>query len=167
MTESRYEKYVVRKPAKLTPDYKEVITEGKFEYEGNDTGPMVWVSRTFFKDTPVICESGIISGDIEVGVTQDIVIPHTDDSANMFFFLGTDPKDPLDLGAEAEFWLGEGETLEIIHINSSSCVYVPPHVAHFPLIWKNVKRPVVFFVVWCQGERTRPQVISLAGRPVK
>ena len=165
MTESRYEKYVIRKPARLTSDYGEVIPEGKIEFNGFDTGPMVWVSRSFFKNTDIICESGIISGDGKVGVGPRGLIPHTDDSANMFFFLGTDPKDPLDLGAEAEFWLGEGETLEKVLINTLSCVYVPPNVAHFPLIWKNVRRPVVFFVVWCQGERTKPQVISLVGRP--
>jgi hypothetical protein len=158
---------VVRKPARLTADYHEVIPKGKMEFKGADTGPLIWVSETFFKNLPFICESGIISADIAVGVGSNKLIPHTDDSANLFFFLGTDPKDPLDLGAEAEFWLGEGETLQKILIKTSACVYVPPHLAHFPLIWKNVKRPVTFFVLWCQGERTAPQVISLAGRPTQ
>ena len=167
MAESKNGVIVIRKPARLTADYGEIIPQGKIEFKAADTGPLIWVSRTFFKDFDFICESGIISADIAVGVGSSKLIPHTDDSANLFFFLGTDPKNPLDLGADAEFWMGDGENLEKIIINSTSCVYVPPHIAHFPLIWRNVKRPAVFFVIWLQGERTPPQKISLAGRPNK
>jgi hypothetical protein len=166
MGESRYEKYVVRKPARLTPDYGEAVPEKMPDFKGMaDTGPLVWVSRSFFKNLDFICESGIISADIAVGVGSSKLIPHTDESDNLFFFLGTDPNDPMDLGAEAEFYLGEGDTLEKILIDTSACVFVPKGVAHFPLIWKNVKRPVVFFVVWCQGERTAPIPVNMAGRP--
>jgi uncharacterized RmlC-like cupin family protein len=62
-------------------------------------------------------------------------------------FLGTDPKDPQDLGAEVEFWIGEGDDQEKIVFTTSSSIYVPPGVAHFPQIWRNVRRPVFTVVV--------------------
>jgi hypothetical protein len=95
--------------------------------------------------------------------------PHKhDDFDELFLFMGTNPKDVSDLGAEAEFWLGEGEELERVVINTSACVYVPAGLAHFPLTWKNVKRPCVFVVVSCSPfdpSSQRQEPASLEGRP--
>jgi hypothetical protein len=39
-------------------------------------------------------------------------------------------------------------------INTSSAVYVPAGLAHFPQIWKNVRRPVMTMVIMpTTGER--------------
>ncbi|MGD9159342.1 MAG: hypothetical protein PVG39_13095 [Desulfobacteraceae bacterium] len=51
------------------------------------------------------------------------------------------------LGAEIEFWLGQGDEMEKVIINTSSAVYVPAGPAHFPQIWKNVTRPVMTMVI--------------------
>ncbi|MGD9118620.1 MAG: hypothetical protein PVJ08_07825, partial [Dehalococcoidia bacterium] len=65
----------------------------------------------------------------------------------IFYFLGTNPEDPSDLGAEVEFWLGDGEETEKMVINSPSALYVPPEVPRFPIRWKNLKRPCIFGVI--------------------
>ena len=50
--------------------------------------------------------------------------------------------------------LGQGDEMEKILINTSSAVYVPAGLAHFPQIWKNVTRPVMTMVIMpTTGER--------------
>ena len=65
----------------------------------------------------------------------------------IFLFLGTDPDDTGYLGAEIEFWLGEGDDLEKIKLDTSSGVYVPPGVGHFPLICRNVESKIMMMVI--------------------
>jgi hypothetical protein len=91
-------------------------------------------------------EYGLVTGDTEIG-TGKVFGAHKHNYGEIFLFLGTNAKDTHSLGAEAEFWLGEGEELEKIQFTTSSSVYVPPGVAHFPLIWRNVKRPVMMVVI--------------------
>jgi hypothetical protein len=80
--------------------------------------------------------------------------PHKHDYEEIFLFLGTDPDDTGKLGAEIEFWLGEGDDLEKVVITTSSAVYVPAGLAHFPQVWKNVRRPVMTMVIMpTTGER--------------
>jgi hypothetical protein len=154
MAETKYEKYVLRKPLVRKEDGKLGVIE-EIQMEGlADTGPLVWCSPELKEKPEILVESGIISGDISVltGTRPGVFKPHKhDDHGEIFCFIGTNPNDPTDLGAEAEFCLGEGEEQEKILINTSSRVYVPPGVTHFPLTWKNVKRPVIFFVVSHRG----------------
>jgi hypothetical protein len=173
MAKSRYEKYTIRKP-NIMLGSKEVAVD-KIETKGKpDTGPIVWISNELITEACARLESGIISKDLVVGTGQPGSFkPHKHENfAEIFTFLGTNPDDPLELGAEAEFWLGEGETLEKVVITTSTSVYVPAGVAHFPLVWKNVKRPCMFIVVACHGPekgatgKNAPVAASLKGRPV-
>ena len=152
MVVSKYEKYIIRRPAIMGKDGKlefpnRINTEGKV-----DTGPLVWRSPELMKETNSYVEHGIISGDVVVGEDRPggIEISHKHDNfSEIFLFVGTNPNDPTDLGAEAEFCLGEGEEQEKILINTSSSIYVPPGMAHFPLTWKKVKRPCILVVARC------------------
>jgi len=175
MAESRYEKYICRLPAvmnegadgsvgelvpsKITPETVRtgVVEAGKII----DTGPMVWCSKTHFAEATEVVESGLITGDCLVRVP-----PHKHATYNeLFMFLGTNPDDPLDLGAEATFWLGEDDELEGVKLTTTASVFVPAGIAHFPIEWKNVKRPCVFIVVmFNQLERVLVPV-SMKGRP--
>jgi uncharacterized RmlC-like cupin family protein len=148
MAASRYEKYVVRRPAIVTGDNKDLIPETDDIPVSStvDTGPRVMFSPDRVKEANSIIEYGIISGDVTIGdgyVTE----PHKHDYEEIFLFLGTDPKNTSDLGAEVEFWLGEGEEREKVVFTTSSSIYIPPGVAHFPQVWKNVKRPVMTIVI--------------------
>jgi hypothetical protein len=170
MPESRYERYIIRRPAVIGKGGRLLIPE-KIDLTGKvDTGPLVWVGSKIILESKVGLESGIISGDFTVGTgVGGTLAPHKhDDFDEMFLFMGTNPRDASDLGAEAEFWLGEGDELEKIEIKTSTCVFVPAGLAHFPLTWKNVKRPCIFVVVSCSPfdpSTQRQEPASLEGRP--
>lgn len=152
MVVSRWEKYIVRKPAvitRVTPErvFVEVPKGEKIPAQSRvDTGPLVIFSDDFLKDATTKVEYGFIMGDTEIGTGRGFGA-HKHNYGEIFLFLGTNPKDTTCLGAEAEFWLGEGEELAKVRFNTSSSVYVPPGVAHFPLIWSNVKNPVMMVVI--------------------
>jgi hypothetical protein len=171
MPESRYAQYVIKKPAIIGEGGNLVIPD-KLDLAGKlDTGPLVWVGKQIIPRAVAGLESGIISGDITVGTGTDgnRLEPHKhNDFDEMFLFMGTNPDDVEDLGAEVEFWLGEGDELEKVEINTCACVFVPAGLAHFPLTWKNVKRPCVFVIVSCSPfdpSTQRQEPASREGRP--
>ena len=170
MAASEFEKYVVRKPAVFHGFLQQAVPEKIDMKDRVDTGPLIWVSRKLIEGSAVGVESGVITGDIVVGGGKDGGLgPHYhEDFDEIFLFLGSNFEDIHDLGAEAEFWLGEGDGLEKIEINSSACVYVPAGLAHFPIVWKNVKRPCIFFVVVCtefEPGSYKQVPVSAEGRP--
>jgi hypothetical protein len=158
MAESKFEKYIVRKPAvvvRVGDDYVDEIPKTDKIPVMNDvnTGPRVIFSNDLIPNAKTKIEYGYITGDTAVGTGEDFV-PHKHNYEEIFLFLGTDPQDTAKLGAEVEFWLGEGDELEKAVFTTSSAVYVAPGVAHFPQIWKNVKRPVMTMVIMpTTGER--------------
>ncbi|MBN1413120.1 MAG: hypothetical protein JW969_19935 [Spirochaetales bacterium] len=171
MVTSRYEKNILRKPAIRSKSGKlefpvKIDTRGLV-----DTGPLVWQTSEG-EDADVFVEHGIISGDLVVGggaaigPSGFIEKPHKHDThGETFLFIGTNPDDPTDLGAEAEFCLGEGDRMEKVIINTTSKVYVPPGVAHFPLTWRNVKRPCIFVVLRGSATKGAPgTTVSEKGR---
>ena len=164
MAESKYDKYVIRRPKIKLGDNNFEQPE-RIPAKEPDTGPIVWE----FEKAHFGFESGIISGDLIVGNgPPHSFSPHLHDYGEIFCFMGTNPKDPSDLGAEAEFWLGEGVELDKVVINTTACVYVPGGLAHFPLKWTNVKRPIIFLVFvdrdW-KPDETHFAVASMEGRP--
>jgi hypothetical protein len=158
MAESKFEKYIVRKPAvvvRVGDDYVDEIPKTDKIPVMNEvnTGPRVIFSNDLIRNAKTKIEYGYITGDTAVGTGEDFV-PHKHNYEEIFLFLGTDPQDTAKLGAEVEFWLGEGDELEKAVFTTSSAVYVAPGVAHFPQIWKNVKRPVMTMVIMpTTGER--------------
>ena len=158
MAESRYEKYVVRKPAVVNYETREdEIPEGDKlpVMSAIDTGPRVILSKDLVPASSSIIEYGIISGEVMIGQTRssEDFEPHRHDYPEIFLFLGTNPSDTTDLGAEVEFWLGEGEEQESVVLNTSSAVYVPGGLVHFPLAYRNVKRPVMQLVIMPTAEK--------------
>ncbi len=166
MATLKYEKDVVRKPAIVTEDYRDEVpeTDDIPVRCAEDTGPMVMFSPDFVKEANSIVEYGIISGDIAIGADKYVTEPHKHDYEEIFLFLGTDPKNTRDLGAEVEFWLGEGDDTEKIILTTSSSVYVPPGVAHFPQYWRNVKRPVMTVVIMPSASKKVMKRVSAEGR---
>ncbi|MCJ7605754.1 MAG: cupin domain-containing protein [Dehalococcoidales bacterium] len=147
MTESRYEKYITRKPAIVLPDYSDAVPEGDVPIRNDvDTGPMVIYSPTTVPTAHSIIEYGIISGDVTIGAGE-VTVPHKHDYEEIFMFLGTNPKDTTDLGCVVEFWLGEGDEREKVVFTTSASIYIPPGLVHFPQIWRNVIRPAMTIVV--------------------
>jgi hypothetical protein len=174
MAKSRYEELVVRKPNALGQGGIEIPMEKMvWKPERPTTGPNVIMSQNLIKDSNAVIECGLIWRDCVAGNGKPgNFTPHKHDAFDeIFCFLGTDYQNPHDLGAEAEFWLGEGKELDKVTIDTSACVYVPAGLGHFPLFWKNVKRPAMFVVVICSGlERQeywkKVVSISMEGRPM-
>lgn len=79
--------------------------------------------------------------------------PHAHDFDQLFCFIGTNPKDPLDFGAEVELSLGEEQEKHII--NKTTIVYIPKGLHHCPLYFKKVDRPVFFVNITFTSEYNR------------
>ncbi len=71
--------------------------------------------------------------------------PHSHEFAELLCFLGTDPADIRDLGAEVEICLGEEGEKHLI--DTAAVVSIPGGLIHCPLTIKNVKKPIVFMEV--------------------
>src|SRR5512136_908446 len=113
MTESKYEKYIVRNAVELKAGAKEIFS-----------GELIANAKTKI-------EYIYITSDATIGTGKDFP-PHKHDYEEIFLFLGTDPQNTSVLGAEAEFYLGQGDDLEKVVFTTSSALYVAPGVAHFP-----------------------------------
>jgi len=61
----------------------------------------------------------------------------------MWLFVGTDPEHPRDLGARAEFRIGEGERTHTFAFDEPSCVLVPRGVANTGLHFTDLRRPLL------------------------
>ena len=138
---SRYEKYVVRKLIPPDPNVAwgrpELGVVAPYHFL-HHYGPI--------KETNTMVEFLWITKDCASGVTSD-KSPHKHDCDEAFIFLGTNPDDRMDLGADVEFWLGEGEETEKITFNTTTLVFVPKGLLHMPIFYRNVKRPSLRVVV--------------------
>jgi hypothetical protein len=65
---------------------------------------------------------------------------HKHDFEQFLFFIGGDPKNFADFGAEIELTLDA----EINTINYASWVYIPKGIMHCPLNIKRIDKPVIF-----------------------
>jgi len=68
-------------------------------------------------------------------------VPHKHDVVEAYFFIGTDPGHPDDLGGTVEFWIGEGNEAEEYVFNKRTIVLIPPATTHLPLYIKEVHNP--------------------------
>jgi hypothetical protein len=74
--------------------------------------------------------------------------PHSHTFDEMFLWLGSNPEDPSDLGAEVEFWLGdEGEKRDKVTFDTSTLIFVPAGLRHLPIVYKRVKRPLMHMAI--------------------
>lgn len=69
---------------------------------------------------------------------------HKHSVAEILYFIGGDPMNFKEFGAEVEFTMGEGEDAETHIITSTTWVYIPPNLPHCPLNFKRVDKPIMF-----------------------
>jgi hypothetical protein len=71
--------------------------------------------------------------------------PHIHKYPELLFHIGTNPDDPMDLGAEVQMYMGP--EMERHVFNRTCCIYIPPNFIHAP--WKPLKttRPWIFIEV--------------------
>jgi len=69
--------------------------------------------------------------------------PHSHDFPEMLCFIGGNPRDITDFGAEIEFTLGGEKHL----ITTTAVVSIPKGVKHCPIVFKKVTKPIIFLEV--------------------
>ena len=92
-------------------------------------------------------------------ISQPVIMveePHSHDFDEFLCFLGCDPANARDFGAEVELSLGtEGEK----HIiDAATIVCIPKGLVHCPLNFKKVGKPILFCNVYLAPEYTRKTI---------
>ncbi len=64
--------------------------------------------------------------------------------AEVLYFIGGDPMNFEEFGAEVEFTIGESADAEVHTITKTTWVQVPGNVPHCPLNFKRVDKPIMF-----------------------
>jgi mannose-6-phosphate isomerase-like protein (cupin superfamily) len=128
---------------------KNFISEPKPGDQHKDTD---LVKFPFYVDAEVVPGAYYLMAASFLGTTGQGAPPveHTHDFNEYLIFLGTNQKDPRDLGGEVEVWLG-GEK----HIITKSCaVFVPAGTKHAPIYFKRIDTPI-----WYLATGTTPKYI--------
>ena len=68
---------------------------------------------------------------------------HVHDYNEVLGWIGTDWKNPHDLGGEVEFWIEDEKYI----LKNSCIIFIPKGVKHCPLIDRKVERPFIHFGV--------------------
>lgn len=160
--QSRYEKLIVRRPS--PPPHE--MESSETTVEGFIT-PRVRVlcNNELFPGTNSIVEYIVIDHDNSLGNHPGGPQPHKHEYSELLVYLGTNPDDPEELGGSIDLWLGEGEELEKVTLNTSSSILIPPGLAHLPLFYKNIYRPIIHVLVMFDSTNYDFIPVSREGRP--
>ena len=135
---------------KKSPQKKTLVTKPAYEVGRNTavTGrrlpSMTYMSNEFVPGCDVYVEYGWIWA---VPDPNPLIGEHTHDYDQIALHIGTDPKNPEDLGAEFEMVI-DGET---VTINKTHSLYLPKGLKHGPITWKRVDRPVIEMTITLGG----------------
>jgi len=132
MADTKYGKYILREPwgipNRANPDPQAPVYIGvgqQAQVPGWDE-PFTQVLRPIYRPYLMIPK------------------PHVHNCAEILYFIGGNPMDFKDFGAEVELVMGEGKDAETYIITSTTWVYVPKNLPHCPLNFKRVDRPIMF-----------------------
>jgi hypothetical protein len=153
MTEMKYAKYV--NPIRLAPEHPILPS-----HHGTTAEPCQRFDRKCFPGITHWFEifhmyaAGSSSGTpsrepliVDCKKVPNIGGGHLHQGDEFFIFLGTDPKNPMDLGGELEMWLGEGDQAEKYIMNKPTVMFSPGGVAHNPQYYSRVDRTIVQVVI--------------------
>lgn len=90
-------------------------------------------------------KSGTTLGYHCIKTNYEVPITHSHDFHELLCFIGGNPENINDLGAEISICLGD--ELEEHIITSATVVTIPPGMKHCPLVVKKVTRPFVFLEI--------------------
>ena len=79
-------------------------------------------------------------------------IPHSHNHHELLCFLGGNPENVNELGAEVSICLGEEQEEHLF--DTATIVSIPPNLKHCPVTVRNVTRPLVFLVICTTEEKT-------------
>ena len=133
MAEGKYGKYLVTIPFHKTPK------GALFATGGDILGGM---------ELNVIYACGY-----ETGITGLSTKPHVHNYDEAVFFIGSDPYNLDDLGAEVEISIGELGREEKHVFDKPSVLVAPKGLHHCPIVTKRIDKPYVCMAVSLTGER--------------
>lgn len=125
-SEVDFESYVVRSPMREAgPDY----------VEGRQNPTMTYMSGTQVIGVKTYLEIGWIWD----APNRPIPRMRHDNYEEIVLHIGSDPDNPEDLGATMRFDVGN----ELTKYDTTHCVFLPRSLDHGPLIWSEVRRPMI------------------------
>jgi hypothetical protein len=72
---------------------------------------------------------------------------HSHPFAEIVLLIGSNPKDLRDLGGKVSWGMGEGDDAETFALTKTTAIYVPAGLAHGPLVYTRVERPMLNVVI--------------------
>ncbi len=111
------------------------------------------IYRTIPKEyagTSLVSHNDELKADVSMGyhcVTKPILFneTHTHNNEEILCFIGGNPLDITDFGAEIEMSMGPEHEKHVI--TQTACVSIPANLAHCPLNIKKVDKPIVFLEI--------------------
>ena len=140
MDKTKYGKYVITEASDLLFNRGEKTEEGESVIIAN-------MDDSLIKGAPLLEGSWLMPADFDKQVPIE---PHSHDFDEILVQFGSDPKNPHDLGAEIEMWLGGEKQI----ITKSCIIYIPKGLMHGPARYNRMDRPVMHFAVGL-GKRYR------------
>jgi hypothetical protein len=128
MAENKYGQYISKDPL-MVPNIKP-----KASYQMVNAREELW---------PAL--GGISCNFAFICITEPYMMPdppHTHDVDEFLFFIGGNPMNMGDFGAEIEIALGEEWERHVI--TSTSIIYIPKGLQHCPVNVKRVDKPILF-----------------------
>jgi hypothetical protein len=128
MAETKYGKYIVSEPLGTIATQPLLKDIERFEVNGPIWGKDLVVSHS--------------------AVHQPLRMlnePHTHPYDEFVCFIGGNPLDPRDFGAEVEMCLGEEQEKHLI--TRSTVIYLPANFPHCPLDFVVVRKPVILMTI--------------------
>jgi len=129
MSGSKYGKYIVQQPKVMHMAYHDFAN-----VTGRTWPQRVYLDNDLVKGCPLTVEIGWVWEMSEPAISLE---EHSHSNDEILLKIGTDYKNPDDLGGEVEFNLG-GETYTM---TKTHAIYIPRGVKHAPFITKRVDTP--------------------------
>lgn len=119
----------------------------------------------YYAGESIVAHDGELDADCSIGyhcISRPMSFdhPHSHKFPEMLCFIGGDPENIFDLGAEVEITLGK--EAEKHTITTGSVVSIPAGIKHCPIVFKRVDKPLIFLEIsltriWKPGGRPPPE----------
>jgi hypothetical protein len=102
----------------------------------------------YYGGPSIVAHDGQLDADCSIGYhciakKMSFDEPHSHNFPEMLCFIGGNPEDITDFGAEIEFTLGGEKHL----ITTPAVVSIPSKIKHCPIVFKKVSKPIIFLEV--------------------
>ncbi len=134
MSKGKYGKYIISKPRVENVAYHPIK-----DVKGVTFPDEIYLDAQIVEGCPVVVDIG---WRFQIPEPDPVEWTHTHDFDEVLCFVGTDPKNPHDLGAEIEFYIGD----ERHNFTTTTTIFIPKGTPHCPFIHKRVDRPFILAV---------------------